>query len=313
MSSNLEAFWRIVRLGVVNFWRNRWLTLGATLLMSLTLIMISVSLLMTFLLHDAANSINSRIDLTIYFRDDTVPDQSIINLADKIKNLTSVSTVHFVDKAEALQIWNRLPLNEDIKAPVTSNNNPLPRSIEVTTSDPNAIASTANAITKLDNGQLICDECVSYSQNKDTVNRILAATKFVQKAGIVLSIFFGVIAIFNVLNIIRITITARSDEIEIMRFVGASNAFVRGPFIVEGILYGLLGTIVSTGSLLILAWIGSEYLGGSGSVSFLTILNVNIFHYLLQHLTVLVLSQVLIGVLVGVFISTISIRRYLRL
>lgn len=302
-----ESFGRIIKLGYVNFWRNRWLTLGATLLMTLTLIMISVSVVLSLMVRDTADVIRSKIDLVIYFRDDAVPDTSIITLGEQIKQLPNVLDVHFVTKQEALAIWNRLPFNENIKRPVTTDNNPLPRSLQVDTDNPDKIQAVVMAVEGLDTGKLICTECVSYAKNKDTVNRLVSVTKFVQRAGLFLSLFFGLIAIFNVLNIIRITITARSDEIEIMRYVGASNTFVRGPFIVEGILYGLLGTVMTTIFLLIIAKLVSPYINVAFSV-----LNIDFFGYIVRNLPSLVLLQLIVGVLLGTIVSVISIRRYLR-
>lgn len=308
-----ETFNRIFKLGWNNFWRNRWLTLGATLLMTLTLTMISVSLLMTFLLRDSASTIRSKIDLTVYFRDDAVADADIQGLGSRIGIAANVASVHFINKAEALQIWNRLPINENIKKPVTATNNPLPRSLAIKTTNPDTIPTVVGEVQTADTGHLICSECVSYTQNKDTVNRLVSVTRFVQLGGLGLSLFFGVIAIFNVLNIIKITITARADEIEIMRFVGASNAFVRGPFVIEGIMYGLFATIITTVFLVAVAALASHSLGNSsGALAFFQLINIDLLRYVLNHFWILVGSQLTIGILLGVVVSLFSLRRYLR-
>lgn len=317
MSSKWETFLRIFKLGHTNFWRNRWLTLGATLLMTLTLTMISVSLLLTFLLRDTAESIRSKIDLTLYFRDDTIADNRIVELANRISELPKVIAVEFVDKQKALAIFNRLAINEEIKKPVTSENNPLPRSIQVDTNDPDQIEGLISGIETVDTEKIICNGCASYSQNKETVNRLVSITRFAQRAGLFLSLFFGIIAIFNVLNIIRITIAARSDEIEIMRYVGASNMFVRGPFIIEGILYGLLGTIFTTVFVLAMTYLVSGYLAKGGSsgtsaLSLLQIIGTDVYQYTLVHLWLLIGIQLAIGVILGVVVSMFCIRRYLR-
>lgn len=312
MSSSWQSLVRIFRLGWNNFWRNRWLTLGATLLMTLTLTMISVSLLMTFLLRDTANNIRSKIDLTVYFRDDAVADAKIEELGTRISSAPNVESVRFINKTEALQIWNRLPINENIKKPVTATNNPLPRSLAIKTVNPDTIPTVVKSVEAADKDSLICSECVSYTQNKDTVNRLVSVTRFVQLGGLLLSLFFGIIAIFNVLNIIKITITARADEIEIMRFVGASNAFVRGPFVVEGVMYGLLATIVTTLFLVIISWVASSSLNGSsGALAFFQLINIDLFQYLMNHFWILVFSQLAIGMLLGVVVSLFSLRRYL--
>jgi cell division transport system permease protein len=303
----METFQRIIKLGYTNFWRNRWLTLGATLLMTLTLIMISVSLVLSLIVRDLATTIRSKIDLTIYFRDDAVPDSDITTLGERIRLQNGVAEVTFTNKAAALSIWNRLPINDNIKRPVGESYNPLPRSLQIRTTDPDNIQGLVSTIATQDSQKIICNECVSYSKNKETVDRLLSITKFVQRAGLFLSLFFGIIAVFNVMNIIRITINARSDEIEIMRYVGASNAFVRGPFIVEGILYGVLGTLFTTIFLLLIA-----YLVSSSINSVFASFGVDFFQLIIVNLWTLIGIQLAIGVLLGVIVSSISVRRFLK-
>lgn len=303
----METFGRIIRLGLKNFWRNNWLTLGATLLMTLTLTMISVSLVLSLVIRDLATTVRSKIDVTVYFRDDAVRDTRIQSLGDRIKLSPNVAEVNFIDKQAALEIWGRLPINEDIKRPVNSTYNPLPRSLAIEAKNPDNVQAIVDGIEAADTGKLVCSECVSYSKNKDTVDRLLAITRFAQRAGLFLSLFFGIIAVFNVMNIIRITISSRSDEIEIMRYVGASNAFVRGPFIMEGILYGILGTVFTTVVLVATSNIISPYVN-SVFASF----GIDFYALVIANLWNLVLIQLAMGVLLGVVVSSISIRRFLK-
>lgn len=307
MSFKLETVLRIVKLGLNNFWRNRWLTLGATLLMTLTLTMISVFLLFSFIVRDTAEAIRSKIDVTIYFTDDAVADEKIMALADRIKSQPNIQEVIFVNKKQALEIWQRLPINEDVKKPVSDSYNPLPRSLQVDTINPDEIQGVVSNIEIADTEKLICNECVSYVKNKDAVNKLVGITRLVQRVGLFLSIFFGIIAIFNVLNIIRITISARSDEIEIMRYVGASNAFVRGPFVVEGVLYGVLGTIITTLFIVLVSQIAGGYISITADI-----LNLSFGAYVSHYIWQIIGFQLLIGVILGVVVSVISMRRYLR-
>lgn len=315
MSSKFETALRLVKLGYNNFWRNRWLTLGATLLMTLTLTMISVSLLISFMIRDTAGAVRSTINLTVYFRDDAVTDERINALSDRIKMQPNVVDVTLVSKKDALSIFKRLPINPGIKDPVNEEFNPLPRSLEIQTADVEKLDETVKSIEKVDTEKIICSDCLSYTKNKEIVDQLISSTKTAQQAGWLLSAFFGLIAIFNVYNIIRLTINARSDEIEIMRYVGASNAFTRGPFVVEGILYGLLGTLATTILLPLLSYVISRYQGGSGLASISSVfgvLNLSFYDYVISHLGILILLQLSIGVLLGVIVSLLSIRKYLK-
>lgn len=312
----METLLRIIRLGNTNFWRNRWLTLGATLLMTLTLTMISLSLLISFVIKDSSEAVRSKINLTVYFRDDAIKDEVITRLADRIKTLNSVQEVDFIDKARTLEIWRRLPINAEIKQPVNENFNPLPRSLEINIDQPEAIKAVADAVSSVDQDKIICSDCISYTNNQRVVDQLVNGTKSAQRAGWLLSILFGLIAVFNVYNIIRLAIIARSDEIEIMRYVGASNAFIRGPFIVEGIFYGVFATLASTLFIYLLTVIVSSY-GASGGIGLLNgafgLIGSNLKDYVLDHLKVLVTVQLAVGVVLGILVSTVSIRKYLKI
>ena len=308
----METFIRIIRLGYNNFWRNRWLTLGATLLMALTLTMISVSLLVSFMIRDTTEAIRDKINLTIYFRDDAVADQSITSLAERIERLPNVQSVEFLDKKRALEIFRRLPINEDVKQPIDDSYNPLPRSLEVNTTNVEQLESLRSGVEAADSDKIICSECVSLAQNKEVVDQLISSTKAVQQAGWLLSIFFGLIAIFNVYNIIRLAIVARSDEIEIMRYVGASNAFIRGPFVIEGLLYGFLGTLITTIFLPLLVKLLTSTGAGQGISGAFSVLGTDLFTYVWMKIPELIIVQIVIGLGLGVVVSFFSIRRYLR-
>lgn len=308
----METLWRIIKLGNTNFWRNRWLTLGATLLMTLTLTMISVSLIVSFIIRDATEAIRDKINLTIYFRVDTVTDQQIATLSERIAKISGVTGVEYIDKKRALEIFKKLPINENVKQPIDQNFNPLPRSLEVETNNIEELPTLQKSIELVDSEKIICTECVSLTQNKDVVDQLVSGTRAIQQAGWFLSLLFGIIAIFNVFNIIRLTISARSDEIEIMRYVGASNAFIRGPFIVEGILYGLLGTVATTIILPLLVKTLTSTSAGKGITGGFSILGTDLYSYVLADLPLLVTIQLAIGVGLGIMVSVYSIRRFLR-
>ena len=280
--------------------------------MTLTLTMISVSVIVSYVVRDTTNVVRDKIGLSIYFRSDEVPDEKILSLKSRIAVLPEVVEVGFITKSKALEIFRRLPINEDIKQPISKDFNHLPRSLEVRITNPDYIEAVRSAIEAADTDKLICSECLSLAQNKETVDRLVRGTKVIQQAGWLLSIFFGIIAIINVLNIIRLTISARSDEIEIMRFVGASNAFTRGPFIIEGILYGVVGTIITSILLpaLVLASLGTA--AGQGVSNMFSVLGTDALSYIIARLPILIGLQLLLGVGVGVLVSLVSIRRFLR-
>ncbi len=280
--------------------------------MTLTLMMISFSLLVTYVVSDATLVIRDKISLTIYFRDDAVPDDKITTLSDRIKNISGVQSIDFVSKDKAREIFGQFPIDENIKEPITAEFNPLPRSLEIKTADVERLEQLQGEIVVADSEKIICNDCFSLKRNQEIIDRIISGTKAFQQAGWLLSIFFGIIALFNIFNIIRITITARSDEIEVMRFVGASNSFVRGPFIVEGILYGFFATFITTLALPLVTKIFSLTNAGGSIGGAFALIGTDMFSYVAAHLPVLITVQLVIGLGLGILVSTMSIRKYLR-
>lgn len=304
------SFMRILKLGLKNYWRHNWLTFGATLLMTMTLTMISVFLILTFLVNDTVKIVRDKIDVTIYFRDDSVSNDKITTLSNKIKTLENVKKTDFIDKDKALEIFGRLPLEQSIKDPINKDYNPLPRSIIIKTNNPDKIQTMVEEIQAVDSEKIICDTCFSNAaaKNKESEVKLSQLTGLVNKAGLSLIVFFILIAIINVSNIIKISIRARSDEIEIMRYVGASNGFIQGPFVIEGMLFGIFATIITMIFILIVAKIAEPYFNGAFSV-----FDIDLFDYVLNHSWKLIGIQLLIGVLSGMILSFFSIRRYLKI
>jgi len=315
MSFSLLSLKRIIKLGWSNFWRNRTLTFGATLLMMLTLIMIGLSLLISYAVRDTSEIVRSKIGLTIFFRDDSLSDEKIKQLSSRLALVNGVESVTFVSKTDALAVFNRLKISEDIKKPLGEQFNPLPRSLEIRLSDVSNIEEIVNKIEQADHEKIICSDCLSYKKNKDVVDKLVAGTRLARQVGWTLSLLFGLIAIFNVSNIIRITISARSDELEIMRYVGASNWFVRGPFMVEGAICGLLGTVGASAILFLGAklltpyWESSQQNSASAILSFM---GVSLDQYLVNNMGMIILIQLAVGVVAGLLVSYLSVRRYLR-
>jgi len=303
----MENFLRIIKLGYKNFVRNRGLTLGATLLMTQTLMMVSVALIVTLLIRDTVETFRSKIDVAVFFRDDAVTDAKIQDLISRIKTDSNVKSIEFYDKNKALAIFGGLALDESIKKPISQDNNPLPRSVQIKTSNPEQLQAFADNLKTSDTDNIICDSCIHL--NKDFVSSFTQVTKSIQQAAIALSIFFGIIAIFNVLNIIQITINARRDEIEIMRYVGASNAFVRGPFIVEGILYGIFSAILTT---IFLYFAPMLVTNRPDMQDIFGKFGVNIVSYIPEHLVLLICVQLIIGIVIGASVSIFSVRKFLK-
>lgn len=293
---------RITKLGLLNFWRNRWLSFAATFIMTITLLTISIFVILTLVINSTAETVHGKIDLTVSFYDN-VPDDKILTIESAVTTLAEVKSVHLINKEEALEIWKKLPIKQKTKELITPSENPLPRSLQIKAQDPEDLNKIANFLEPYK--QYISR--LSYEENKQIITRLLSITSFVKKTGIIMSLIFVIISIMVIFNTIRLTIFTRKDEIEIMRLVGASDTFIKTPFIIEGILCGIFASLLAFGllslSIHFISPLFSSYLGQVplDLESFLATNVWRIFAY-----------QLLIGVFLGSACSLFAVQRHIK-
>lgn len=301
---NFQTSKRIIKLGFTNFWRNRWLSFSAALILSLTLITISIFVIFNIVINTTAKNIKEKIDISVYFYDLATEEQIDI-IKSQVKNLPKVINTEYISKDQALKIWNERSGNEKIKQLVTPENNPLPRSLEIKASDPEHLESIANFLLKDDYKDII--RKVDYSENKEVIEKLNNTISFSKKIGIILSLIFAVISILVILNTIKLTILTRKDEIGIMRLVGASDVFIKVPFFIESVLYGLLACLIS----LIVIGVGLKLLTPF-MIKYLGEVNLNLTGFFLENLIIIGLLQLVIGVVLSIVCTFISIGKYLK-
>lgn len=300
----LITLYRITKTSMISFWRNRWLSLAATLIMVLTLFIISIFASLLVITNKTTESLRDKVDLIAYFNDSASNDQ-IAAIQNVLRNRNDVKSVIFVSKGEALVRWQER--NKDdakIRDVITEADNPLPQSLEVKTSDPEDLQSINDYLSNQEYKPLISK--ISYQKNKDLIDRLLRVTRVVKIAGWSLTGIFVLISILIIYNTIRLTIFARSEEIEIMKLVGGSDWYVRGPFIIEGIGYGFLGAIIS--SILFLFIFKTTVPSIEGYLG-LTDLNAN---YIGMNILLITLLQFFVGLLLGISCSVLAVKKYLN-
>lgn len=300
----LVSLKRIIKTAINSLIRNSWLSIACTLIMIVTLIVISVFVSLSIITNKVTEALKDRIDMAAYI-DDKVTQEQINSLQKVLSSRTDVVNVTYISKDEALKIWQeRNSDNQKIRDVITAQNNPLPRSLEIKTKKPEDLENIAKLLQSQDYAPLIKE--LSYKKNKDMINRLIKITDFVRVAGWSLSIVFILISLLVIYNTIRLTIFARSEEIEIMRLVGATDWYIRGPFIAEGVAYGVLATIIASLMIyaafkLIMPW-AQNYLGGFDLGS----------GYLGVSFIMVVLLQLGVGVLLGVSCSIFAVKRHLK-
>ncbi|AKM82498.1 TPA: ABC transporter permease [Candidatus Berkelbacteria bacterium] len=300
-----KTFTRIFKLGITNFWRNRWLSLAATLVMTLTLLIISIFAMMTLVISKTTDSIRDKMDITVYFNDSATVDQ-IVSFQHQIAARTDVKEVRYISKEEALVSFKNQQAGKKVADLIDPNENPLPRSLEVKANQAESLDQIATFLGQETFTPMV--HVISYQENRVVINRLIGFTTFLKKVGWLFSGVFVLISILVILNTIRLTILTRKNEIEIMRLVGANDNFIKVPFIIEGLLYGIIATIISTMFLKIgmqiITPMMNQYLGMDFSNQMTNFFSGNFLSIFGM--------EILVGIAIGIGCSLISIRKYLK-
>ncbi len=277
------------------FWRNAVMSLAATATMVLMLLLLAGFWIIQTGLLAGLQFTEQKVEVVAYVQTNATESQ-IQTLQANVGAMPQVSAVTFVSRDQAL-IDFRESLKSQGREDLTPylDTNPLYASLEVKLADPAAVGVVTQALRD--------DPIVRNVINiEDLVARVLTVTDILRTAGTVVLLVVGVIALFIIVNTIRLAVFARAEEIEIMRLVGASDAFIRWPFVFEGAFVGLLGALITLGVLAATAEPISGFM-----VDFFRVLPLQ-FGSLTRDLVVLVMGA---GVGLGVLGSWVSVRTYL--
>ena len=290
------------------FFRNRATALGSVITIFLSLLILGVFSVGAVVVGNVVDSVESKVSITAYVADDA-KEKQIQKVESYIEGLDGVASVSFTTKDQALENFKKsMTSNPDIVEQLDGQN-PLPASIDVELSEAQEVTAIAEKIAENEDFQKICDnpddpaESLKYGQK--TVDKLFALTNYVRYIGIALIGLLMFIALIFILNNIRLSILARRKEIAIMRLVGASNGFIRGPFSVEGMLHAFVGAVLAIGSLQTMRMLALPKL--QSALPWLPI-NVDGSTYLLIYLLLLVA-----GLLLGLLGSAWAMGRYLKI
>ncbi|TAK88811.1 ABC transporter permease [Patescibacteria group bacterium] len=299
---------RITKTGLHNFARNAWLSTAATAVMTITLTLVAVSYVATVALNSTIKEVVGKIDVSVYLKDSATPDQ-IKALKVKLEQTDNVQGVVLVTKAEALKQYREQNKdNPKLLEAVTETDNPLPASLQIKAKDPNKLDPITAVVNQSEFKPLLADrEPISYSgDRKATIDRIIQTSNFFKATGLAASVVFVIISTLIIFNTIRMAIFTRREEIEIMKLVGATNWYIRGPFIFEAALYGIIAAFIAIAFTYTVILKGAPRLGNY--------VDTGIVVKLLQDNVVLVVFALLaLGILIGTASSMVALKRYLKL
>lgn len=314
MRRRFITFSRIVRTGVVNFGRNVPLAIAAMAVMVVTLTIVLFSLVANATFANTIQQINNKINVSVYLADNVTQEQ-VNELTRRIKSQPNVKSVSYVSKDQALTTFQKDETNSKsdlLQQAVNETGNPLPASIRIDPKDPGDLQSIKNFLDKPENAKLQDSEAggTSYSgDSKEAVDQITHATNVLQRIGVVAVAIFAIVSVLIIFNTIQMAIFNRRDEIQIMRLLGANTGYIRGPFVVEAILYGFISGAIS---VLI---INTTFVAASSALqaSSLGLLDISYAaDYFKEHFFLLLAMQLTLGILIGALSSIIATRRYLK-
>lgn len=301
------SFFRVIKTGFVNFWRNLWLSAAATMVVVITLVIFCVLALLFGVTKYSVEAIKDRVDVSVYFKAGT-PETRINDLRQELRNNPKIRESQYVSAEQALANFKDKHVNDPLilESLVELADNPLPATIQIKAT---VLEDYPEIARQLNEGPFKNDiSKVNFEDNRLLIERLGKVLRVIVSAGIVLVSVFSLIAVLVIFNTITLTIYNRREEVEIMRLVGATNWYIRGPFIIEATLYSLVATAITTTLVAALyaklVPAATEFLTGTAAAD---LLQSRFFS-----VPVVGFALLIIALTLSIFSSSLAIRRYLK-
>jgi cell division transport system permease protein len=300
---------RVMRYGLISFIRNGFVSLAAVFVMTITLFVAATLVISGAALSSVLQQLTNNVDVTVYFTTDATEDQ-MAQLQKSVQALPEVASVTFESRDQALAAFQTRHQNDQLtmQALQELGDNPLSASLQIRakqTSQYQAIAQYLDSQQQsgTDVGKVI--DTVNFYQNETAINRLTNIINTSRTLGFGIAIVLGLASLLIAFNTIRLAIYTTRDEIGVMNLVGASHWFVRGPFIIAGVLYGVVSGLI----VLILLYPITLSLGPGSEQFFGTF---NVFTYFVTSFPLLFLVVMGSGIALGALSSYLAVRRYLN-
>ncbi|HEX8974643.1 MAG TPA: permease-like cell division protein FtsX [Patescibacteria group bacterium] len=295
---------RTFKEGLVNFYRNGWLSFATVSVLAISLYIISVTVILGVTANIVLRNMQDKINVSVYFKP-SVEESKILDIKNTLIGFKEIKSIEYVTRDQALQRLKDAPDQNDSvnKALEILGENPLDPTLVITAKDPDQYEIISKAIS---NSTFASDiDHINFNNNKKAIQNLTTIIKLIRQVGTTLGVVFVFIGVLITFNAIRLTMYAHKQEFEIMRLVGASNTYIRMPFVFEGILYGAMSSVI----VMVALFITSKFLAPitQGSVS-----GGDIMTFFLGNFFKIFGSLILSGIVLGVVSSVIAIRRYLK-
>ena len=297
-----------MRAGFVGFWRNAYVSLASVFVITVALFVIGSTMFLDQLLTTSLSTLQQKVDINVYFVPSASQDE-IDAIRTAVAALPDVAAVTYTSREEALEEYRARNQNDEIamQALAELDDNPLGANIAIQareTSQYESIARFLEEKRELAAQQTPVIDEINYARNKESIDMLTSIIGAVEQASLMVMLALIVAAILITFNTIRLAIYTAREEISIMRLVGASNMFIRGPFMLQGVMYGFVAGVLA---LLIfypiLVWLGPL------TESFFEF---NLFTYFVSNFSYIFGVLIGIGVVLGLVSSLLAVARYLR-
>ena len=300
-------FKRVINFAISDFAREKGVSIAAIFVLTITILLVTG----LFFFHGMAgyltSQIQDKIDITAYFKDGT-QEQDVLNVKEEIFKMSpNIKNIEYISKDQALASFNGKHQDNAVlvKALQEVGNNPFLPSLNITTNgEPSQYASVSNILQTSDFSKLI--EKVDFSQKKDIIEKVYSITKNINTIGIILGIILILVAILVVFNTVKLAIENSKEEISTMRIVGASDWFIKGPFVIQGVMYGIVAFLIC----ILVTGLSSYFLSSQISA---VLPGFNVFDYFLNNLWIFMAMQICFGVGVGVISALVVVKKYLNI
>jgi len=306
--SSFEKIQRIVRAGFTSFWRNKFVTASAILVMTVTLFVMGGLLYLGSMLDTTLQQIEEKVDVNVYFTT-TASESEILTLKSALEGRADVESVQYVSQEEAITNFRSANRDDEliIQALEELDENPLGANFNIQATAPenyvDIVAYLESDAPVVAGSQRIIHS-INYEQNKQAIDRLTNVIQSINTMSFIIMLVFAIIAAMIVFNTIRLAIFSSRDEISVMELMGASSLYVRGPFVIEGIMYGIVAALITLLLFYPISLWGadftSNFFGASGS-----------FNYYVNNFGELFVILMVTGIGLGAISSYVAVRKYL--
>jgi len=294
-----RVFRNILKQGLQSMWRNRSMGLASVTSISAVLMILGIVLVLILSINNVVNDTKLKFDEVEVFLEDDITDFQMTTVEETAKSIPGVISIIYRSKEQALELMKQ-DWGEDAYLLEDLETNPLPNSYIIKVQDLELAENLVNSIKTLDG----VEEVKYY---KDIIDRLLTFANYIRIGGMIIIAVLVFVSIFIISNTIKLTVSSRKREINIMKYVGATNSYIRGPFIIEGVLFGLFGAVIS----IFIVYYAYSYLYANMNESFYNMFTFYLIspESILSDIAIIFLT---IGAGIGAMGSILSLKKFLN-